>query len=474
MSHATMQEATTAASCCFIHEKPNGLAAMKIFSGILIISAIFSVFSLSTRAGLPPPVGGEVVMLSAEKLESLDPTMRLNPAERAASALVCETLYKLHNGRAENNLVLRSQIENNAKSLHVWLKPGILFHDGSPLQAIEVKAALERLAAPSTGSPYGRLLDGIIGAGGVAADGRFELSGFRIISAYEFVIDLESADENFILRLTHPATAICKDAGENGSGPFRVLNRRSAEVRLEANLEHRDGRPFLDKLTLRYSEGVSAERRILKRSGSDGSMSGRVRSGEEGRIFSSAVSGAVALFPNPGRGNQDLKRFSELLRYAFDCREALRLFEPRAHTPFEDDKEKKPLEDASCVGFSLSPSLARGTAAALTKRDIKVILRSDDPALVLPAQRMKLELEACGVLMNVSALSLEEYRAALASGDYDYEFAWDLNHPASYSKPPIVLYRIVPEAYICNPFMGGLSFDELGLPRWADVWEAVQ
>lgn len=447
---------------------------MKIFMRIIPVLLTVFIIQASVWAELPPPVGGEVVMLTAEKMESLDPAMRLNPAERAASALVCETLFNLEGGQAVGNLVLRSQFENGAKNLHIWLKPGILFHDGSPLQAIEVKAVFERLLAVSTGSPFKWLLADITGVESISNDGKLELAGFKIISAYEFIISLKAANEDFLLNLSHPALAICKDAGENGSGPYRMVQRRSAEVRLEANLEHRDGRPFLDRLTLRYSEGVSAERRILKRSGSDGSMSGRVRSGDEGRIFTAAVSGPVALHPNPGRKNQDLKRFSELLHSAFDCREAVRLFEPRTHSAFEGEKEAGAGGMASCIGFTRSPAQSHGMAESLSKRDLKLILRSDDPALALPAQRMELELEAYGLQIEVRVLSLEEYRAALASGDYDYEFAWDLAYPTAEANPQIILYRIVPEAYISNPLLGGLFFNELGLLKWADVWEAVQ
>ncbi|MDR3355466.1 MAG: ABC transporter substrate-binding protein [Synergistaceae bacterium] len=114
------------------------------------------------------------------------------------------------------------------------LKPGIKFHDGSPLTVSDVKFSIEHMFYPSTGAAMNWVCDMIVGAKDMMDGKSNELSGFKIIDDLTFEITLEYPYAPFLSALATSYTGIYpekafKEAGKDwglktflGTGPFKV------------------------------------------------------------------------------------------------------------------------------------------------------------------------------------------------------------------------------------------------------------
>ncbi|MDR1482988.1 MAG: ABC transporter substrate-binding protein [Synergistaceae bacterium] len=114
------------------------------------------------------------------------------------------------------------------------LKPGIKFHDGTPLKASDVKFTFERMFLPENGAINSYIADMIVGAKDMLAGESKELAGFKIIDDLTFEITLESPYAPFLSAIgtsygsVYPEKA-CREAGKDwglttyfGTGPYKI------------------------------------------------------------------------------------------------------------------------------------------------------------------------------------------------------------------------------------------------------------
>ncbi len=131
---------------------------------------------------------------------------------------------------AKPALALRWASEDNAHRWQFWLRPGVVFHDGSPLTGLAVVTALNQ-SCRMTACPW---------------------SAVRV-SGQSVVFTGESPMPNLPELLAQPEFLVRQIAPPDqpeksliGTGPFRVQQATGAMLRLEANDESWQGRPFAD------------------------------------------------------------------------------------------------------------------------------------------------------------------------------------------------------------------------------------
>jgi len=442
---------------------------------------------------LPPLFGGKAAFMVGQKIETLDPAQRLTEAERQVSLLAYETLFVLRDGRAIDWLSSKHRFENGDRDLHVWLKPDIILHDGSTMQTAHVRKSFEYVLKASSGTTGQELLLPIKGANKLVSGEGDELSGFEIVSDYEFVLHLEKADSGFDRALCEVQTSITGRKRRIGSGTYKIENISPKGVRLALNDRHHKGRAYLDRLEFAYASGVAEERRKLDRGAYSGTFSGRILKSRKGRAFIAPGTAAVMLDFNPRR-KSDSALWNELLRSAFDCRQAVRLFEPRRHAPFEGDVKKpsfagvkapganergllelsEMLIGRSCKGFEINEGKARGLAESLPEKSLRLLVRKSDAALDLIAQRMALMLEPYGVKVEVLSLGASGYKSKLASGDYEAELYVSSALQKTGGRKELEVYRVFRGGLISDENLKGIGFDALGFFRLEDLWEAAK
>jgi len=97
-----------------------------------------------------PKYGGQLVVGLAQDPSVVDPLRSGSFIERQFGKPVYETLFDINaQGKAVPFLAQGIQASDDLKTWRVTLRPGIRFHDGTPLDAAAVTANLERISDPA-------------------------------------------------------------------------------------------------------------------------------------------------------------------------------------------------------------------------------------------------------------------------------------------------------------------------------------
>ena len=227
-------------------------------SRLIAITAVLAV-AAGARGESRPRYGGAVTGTLLGQPTTYDPVEARGPADVAVVGLVFDTLYRVGpDGRVGLGLAAGYPDVTAGKS-RIAIRPGVHFHSGATLSAADVAASLARVKA-SAGA--GWLLAGV---DDIAVDGD--------------AIVLGTARKDLAQLLTAPATSVtprgaAPRANPIGSGPFRVAQIRKDRLELEAYAEHFAGRPYLDRVTLRWFASDDAEARLYETGGADWSLRG--------------------------------------------------------------------------------------------------------------------------------------------------------------------------------------------------------
>jgi ABC-type transport system substrate-binding protein len=207
-----------------------------------------------------PRYGRAVVGSALGEPGSLDPVAARSVAETTVVGLVFDTLYRFGpDGRIAPHLATAMPEIVDGKA-RVVIRPGAHFHNGAALGAADVAASLARVKASATAGWLLAAVDDI------AVDGD--------------AVVLGTTRKNLAAILAAPATAITPKgapprAGQPiGSGPFRVARVAKDRIELEAYAEHHGGRPYLDRVTLRWFTSADGEARLYETGGADWSVHG--------------------------------------------------------------------------------------------------------------------------------------------------------------------------------------------------------
>jgi len=190
---------------------------------LLVISSVLAL-AAAGAAKVRPHYGGTLRIMAREAPVSLDPA-RLSASQGARIfPLVFEGLTRFDAyGRLQPELATRWQGDSSNQHWQFWLRPGVKFHDGTPLTA-EAAAASLHAANPSWT---------------VSADGD------------SVVIETTAPDVELLAELALPRNGIVHHAGNKvvGTGAFAVRDwQPGRSLSLAANEDYWGGRPFVDSV----------------------------------------------------------------------------------------------------------------------------------------------------------------------------------------------------------------------------------
>lgn len=233
------------------------------FARILLLGV--GLYAQAADAAPPIRSGGEVVAYVLGGRLELGGDEPLSLAEVSLRAAVYEPLYRLDAHGAVEPVLAAGPPIVEGQAITVPIKSGVVLHDGRPLEPTLVA---EVLAA--------ELNRGLWFAEAVVAHPK-ERAIVLTTSAPFPGVDRALASPSLLLNFDRGARRI-------GSGPFQVGNSPSGVWRLEAFLDHRDGRPYADALTFR---------RLASRAG----VVSLLRRGEATLLFGASPKGSAPAAP---------------------------------------------------------------------------------------------------------------------------------------------------------------------------------
>lgn len=204
-------------------------------SPFLFLALISFAFG-AARAAERPRYGGTLRVETRVSLPRIDPARW--PADPAVASLqekllglVCDRLVRLdETGKPQPALAIDWQQSADHKSWIFQLRPGVKFHDGTPLNAADIAAVLAsvkpgwRITAPPAPSGAKELAAIVISPDSPLPDLPIELA------APQYSIFRRDAQTNFV-----------------GTGPFRIAGwQPGRRATFTANDQYWSGRPFLD------------------------------------------------------------------------------------------------------------------------------------------------------------------------------------------------------------------------------------
>jgi ABC-type transport system substrate-binding protein/serine/threonine protein kinase len=191
------------------------------------------------------PSGGTVIVGLSADVESIDPAGTAYDSEVEISANVFETLIATDEaGRLVPNLCKDWTVGDEGKTIRFTLRNDVQFHDGSPLNAREIKRSFEQ-SIRIQGKRTRGSLSSIAGAQAFQAGEADDVSGIVASSEGELEIHLDQALPIYPALLTENHTAVAKA----GSGEENA--RTVGHVILAATEKHWRIPPKIDRLEFR-------------------------------------------------------------------------------------------------------------------------------------------------------------------------------------------------------------------------------
>jgi peptide/nickel transport system substrate-binding protein len=219
------------------------------------------------------------------------------------------------------------------------LKPGIKFHDGTPLKASDVKYTFERMFKPSTEALMSYICDMIIGAKDMLEGKADGLAGFKIIDDLNFEITLEYPYAPFLGSIATAYAGIypekaCEAAGKDwglttyiGTGPFKVTKLDLDNgVTTEIFADYHGAKQPLDGIEFIFIEDANTRRMEYERGNIDVMLLDATMYPEYSKSRIAAEIGSYTpigvIFVNPNVTNEYLSKVKvrEALSLAIDRR----------------------------------------------------------------------------------------------------------------------------------------------------------
>ncbi len=188
----------------------------------------------------------------------LDPLFAVDNQLLEMSCCIFSSLLRLDDGLLMPDLAERWEADPSARRYRFYLRAGVVFHDGQPLTARDVKRHFERLLDPAMKSPDRGLLEDVEGARDFAAGKAREVTGIQVLDDLTLEIRLEEPKAFFLHLMALPGTAVARTNASGqvlGTGPFRLVSFDSNLITLERNPNYwRKGQPMLDRLEFQLLE----------------------------------------------------------------------------------------------------------------------------------------------------------------------------------------------------------------------------
>lgn len=177
----------------------------------------------AAHAQTPPGRAGATV-----RIASLTPTGSVDPlqlSDPAGIGLVCQTCEYLIEDDAEAlrlrpSLALAWHPDATGRIWTFHLRPGVRFHDGTPMRARDVVAAFDRLTDPASGSAGLSVMKGVLSKGGTRA--RDDLTVIFELDAPNGNFPYYVSSDNYNAAILPAHAHADFERHFTGTGPFRL------------------------------------------------------------------------------------------------------------------------------------------------------------------------------------------------------------------------------------------------------------
>lgn len=211
-----------------------------------------------------PKRGGTLRIATYTDLRTLDAATAFDEVSNVVEQLLYMQLVTLKpDGGVEGDLAESFTRSDDALTYTFHLRPGVRFHDGSPVTAADVKRSLERTLSPDTPCPVASFYERIDGFAEYTGKKAKELRGVRVVSDHVLEIRLSEPDATILSVLALPTAAVvCPSAGTSfdrsfslkacGSGPFKLerWDPGSRVVLRRFEGYHQPDKPYLDGIVI--------------------------------------------------------------------------------------------------------------------------------------------------------------------------------------------------------------------------------
>lgn len=227
---------------------------MALLRGIAIALTLAALAPAARGEGRPS-YGGTVIGSLLSEPASIDPAAATTHAELTVAGLLFDTLYRLDGGGmpVPHLAAAEPEVSEDGREVRIRLRPGVRFHDGAEVTVADAAASLERVRGSAAGWAMAPVANVRAGADAV-------------------VLTLRRQAPELSSLLALPATAVLpggkapREGRAIGSGPFklRTLDRNKRRMVLEAWDGHFAGRPYLDRIELRWYQDDDGEARAYE------------------------------------------------------------------------------------------------------------------------------------------------------------------------------------------------------------------
>ncbi|HJZ84275.1 MAG TPA: ABC transporter substrate-binding protein [Polyangia bacterium] len=343
--------------------------------------ALLALLGAATRADAetrPVPGGSIVVPLGEQPVAPGDPVRALRWADQVIALATSEGLYQ--DGRpalADGDPVVTSPL-----GARVRVRAGVRTHDGRPVTAAEVAAALDKLRA----SPLGFVLGPVRGVQAVGSD------------AVELALSAPAAPADLAAILSAPQAAVPR------TGPFVLGGADAHEVRLDAFSGYHGGRPWLDRVILRAYDSRSNEVSAFELGSAQMLLHGSLRRRDgAGEPLVWPATEAAALLTFVGFAAAAPPEARQAVALAIDA-DAVRRFAAR--------------EPATTVARpAANPARARALLASSAWHGKTLTLLTDKSRFADDdvAQKVQAQLQRVGLTVRIESASASEFERRLAA-----------------------------------------------------------
>lgn len=358
---------------------------------------------------------------------SLDPVSCPDGMQQVVASLVCEGLFRLGpDFEAEPWLCAGYAYDPAVPAYTLALRSGVVFSDGSPLTAADVKATLDR--ARSSDRYQARL------------------AGIKSISAGTDTVTITLSAPNSalpaLLDIPIVKAGTEKDAAPVGTGPY-LLSREESGACLVASQSwwQGDGQP-VDRIFL--IEAADQDTMLYRFTSHDvqlitADLTGTAPIGATGNISYQDAGTTILQYVgcNVTRAPLDSAAFRRALGLGVNRSHVVSAFlsghAAPAQFPVAPEASLYPasLEER----YSLDAFTAALAATGYTpERTLTLLVNAENSFKVSVAGYLAQSFTAAGIPTEVQALPWEEYTAALAAGDFDLFYGevkltadWDLS-----------------------------------------------
>lgn len=218
-----------------------------------------------------PVEGGEVV-IPLTKFNTLNPLVTENSSYYFFSKLIFEGLFEFDNDlNVKTQLADSYKINDDGRTIEIKLKDNIFWHDGEKFKPEDVVFTVNTIKYANADSTYRQMFLNAMGLASVSDIRR--IMDVTIVGDNDIIITFDRAFSNNLEVLTFPIIpkhVFASGKGGNndyikaleldnykpvGTGPFKYeIYENMKEIRLSANDNYRDGKPYISEILGRVLE----------------------------------------------------------------------------------------------------------------------------------------------------------------------------------------------------------------------------